>query len=64
MVDYGGYSLLPDHAAENPAEFFAAITEVFFEQPRLMQRKHAELYELLAEFYGQDPARRFRRVTG
>ena len=63
-VDYGGYALLPGYGAENPAEFFACSTEVFFEQPRLMQRKHAELYELLCAFYAQDPVTRFRRVTG
>jgi len=30
-------------------------TECFFEKPRQLKRKHAELYAELAEFYRQDP---------
>jgi len=49
-------SLLRDYAATNEAEFFAVATEVFFEQPEQMKEKHPELYALLVEAYGQDPA--------
>jgi len=47
--------LLRDYAATNEAEFFAVATEVFFEQPRLMQRVAPDLYRELKRFYG-DPA--------
>ena len=47
---------LRDYAATNPAEFFAVVTEHFFEQPRQLQRRHPELYEQFKAFYHQDPA--------
>lgn len=46
------------YGATNPAEFFAVITEVFFEQSRAMKQRHPELYQELALFYRQDPAAR------
>jgi len=45
------------YGATNPAEFFAVLTEMFFEKPRALERRHAELYAQLADFYKQDPAR-------
>jgi Mlc titration factor MtfA (ptsG expression regulator) len=47
---------LDAYGATNPAEFFAVVTEAFFEKPRALQAKHAALYAELAEFYRQDPA--------
>ena len=44
------------YGATNPAEFFAVVTEMFFEKPRALKRKHAELYAELVGFYQQDPA--------
>ena len=44
------------YGATNPAEFFAVITECFFEKPRKLQRKHPALYDQLKSFYHQDPA--------
>jgi MtfA peptidase len=44
------------YGATNPAEFFAVVTEMFFEKPRALKRRHAELYAELAAFYRQDPA--------
>ena len=49
---------LRDYAATNPAEFFAVVTEHFFEQPRQLRRRHPELYEQFKAFYRQDPAGR------
>jgi MtfA peptidase len=46
------------YGATNPAEFFAVVTEMFFEKPRAMRRRHPALYEELAAFYKQDPAAR------
>jgi Mlc titration factor MtfA (ptsG expression regulator) len=45
------------YGATNPAEFFAVLTEMFFEKPQALERRHAELYAQLADFYKQDPAR-------
>lgn len=52
----GKPTLLDCYGATNPAEFFAVATEVFFEQPRDLRRKHEGLYERLKAFYLQDPA--------
>lgn len=51
-----GRSLLRQYAATNEAEFFAVATEAFFERPWALRKRHPELYALLAETYGQDPA--------
>jgi Mlc titration factor MtfA (ptsG expression regulator) len=44
------------YGATNPAEFFAVVTEAFFETPRQLRAKHPDLYEQLKAFYRQDPA--------
>jgi Mlc titration factor MtfA (ptsG expression regulator) len=44
------------YGATSPAEFFAVATEIFFEKPRQLRSKHAELYAQLRDFYRQDPA--------
>ena len=51
-------TLLDKYGATSPAEFFAVATELFFEKPRQMRKRHTELYGLLAEYYRQDPAER------
>jgi Mlc titration factor MtfA (ptsG expression regulator) len=51
----GRATLLDQYGAENQAEFFAVATECFFEQPHALQRRHPELYDLLRNFYRQDP---------
>ncbi len=51
--------LIDAYGATNPAEFFAVVTELFFEKPVALQKLHPALYEQLAAFYQQDPAKRF-----
>jgi MtfA peptidase len=53
--DAGEATLLDDYGATNPAEFFAVITEAFFERPRALRKKHPRMYEQLQRFYKQDP---------
>ena len=53
----GRATVLDDYGATDPAEFFAVATECFFEKPRVLQKRHPELYEELKTFYRQDPAR-------
>jgi hypothetical protein len=48
-------SLLREYGATNPAEFFAVATEVFFEKPHQMKKKHPELFAELKSFYTVDP---------
>lgn len=44
------------YGATNPAEFFAVVTEAFFERPDVLRQRHPALYEELRTFYRQDPA--------
>jgi Mlc titration factor MtfA (ptsG expression regulator) len=48
--------LIDLYATTNPAEFFAVVTEVFFERPRELRARYPELYEQLRGYYQQDPA--------
>lgn len=50
-------SLINPYAATHPAEFFAVLTEVFFEQPRRLSEGYPDLYDQLRGYYRQDPAR-------
>jgi len=47
------------YGTTSPAEFFAVVTETFFEKPKQLRRRHPALYEQLQLFYQQDPATRF-----
>jgi Mlc titration factor MtfA (ptsG expression regulator) len=49
---------LRGYAAVTPAEFFAVATEVFFDLPHRLRDERPELYEVLGDFYNQDPGRR------
>ena len=51
----GRRTVMDSYGATNPAEFFAVATETFFEKPKQMKKKHAELYEELKQYYKTDP---------
>ncbi|NQV22730.1 MAG: zinc-dependent peptidase [Rhodopirellula sp.] len=53
--DRGHHALLDCYAAKNEAEFFAVLTESFFEQPRTLERHAADAYNLLVDFFHLDP---------
>jgi len=57
-VERGRRAFLDEYAAESPAEFFAVVTEYFFEVPGGLRARHPDLYRLLQAYYGQDPAAR------
>ncbi len=48
------------YAASSPAEFFAVSSEVFFERPDVLRHHYAAVYELLRQYYQQDPLTRLR----
>lgn len=54
------YADLPidPYASENPAEFFAVMSEAFFETPDLVREDYPKAYEQLRLFYKQDPLAR------
>ncbi|MEO7263877.1 MAG: M90 family metallopeptidase [Ferruginibacter sp.] len=45
------------YGATNEAEFFAVVSEYFFERPELLQEKHPELYELLKKIFRSLPGK-------
>jgi MtfA peptidase len=53
-----GPRVLDCYGTTSLAEFFAVATETFFQQPELMRRRHAELYQAFCDYYRQDPAER------
>lgn len=62
-ADAGRATLLDHYGATNAAEFFAVATECFFEKSTQMRTRHASLYEVLRDYYQQDPAARRAAAT-
>ena len=52
--EWGKYKLLGSYAATNEAEFFAVVSERFFESPESLQKHFPELYAELKDFYKID----------
>ncbi len=42
------------YALTNDAEFFSVVSEYFFERPKLLKKKHSELYRQLNHIYSPD----------
>lgn len=57
-VDHGIDIGINSYGATNPGEFFAVLSEYFFELPALLQHHYPALYPLLSQFYRQDPLQR------
>ncbi|WP_228273802.1 M90 family metallopeptidase [Rhodocyclus tenuis] len=49
---------LDPYGAESPAEFFAVMSEAFFETPALLSERFPGLYRLFTAFYRQNPLTR------
>ncbi len=54
------HPLLDQYGATNPAEFFAVVTEYFFERPEQLKMRHPDLYRQFRDFYTLDPASMMR----
>lgn len=48
------------YGATNEMEFFSVASEYFFERPKLLEKKHPELYQKLEHIFKQDMAERFK----
>lgn len=55
---YEGRSDINPYGGTNRVEFFSVASEYFFERPKLLERKHPALYELLESIFKQDMASR------
>ena len=65
-LESGRPHLIDEYGATSPAEFFAVVTELFFEAPVELKRHHPELYAQLQRYYHQDPEARLsdRQLPG
>ncbi len=54
--------VLRAYAGTNPSEFFAVVTEAFFDAPVALREHKPVLYDVLQRFYRQDPAARVSRL--
>jgi MtfA peptidase len=50
------------YGATNEQEFFAVVSEYFFQRPDLLKIKHPDLYKLLNKVFRQEPDYRFNRL--
>jgi Mlc titration factor MtfA (ptsG expression regulator) len=55
-AERGEHTFMDEYGATDEAEFFAVATEHFFEAPRALRTGAPQLYEVLRDFYRQDPA--------
>jgi len=55
---YDGESDINPYGGTNRAEFFSVVSEYFFERPKLLERNHPELYDLLKRVFKQDMSSR------
>jgi len=51
------------YAATSPAEFFAVLSEVFFERPDIIWQYYADVYQQLRLYYLQDPLTRLDKIN-
>lgn len=56
-VSRGQESLIDSYGATNPAEFFAVVTEVFYERPHELYAQSPDLFDALQDYYRVDPRR-------
>jgi Mlc titration factor MtfA (ptsG expression regulator) len=57
-VDAGEDTAIDPYASSAPAEFFAVLTELFFELPGLLHDEYPTVYRQLQQFYRQHPLAR------
>jgi Mlc titration factor MtfA (ptsG expression regulator) len=56
--DAGEDTAIDPYATTDPGEFFAVLTEVFFETPHLLDSEYPAIYRQLQQFYRQHPLAR------
>lgn len=62
-VDSGRKTVIDPYAAEHPSEFFAVLSESFFEIPAVVAAEYPRLYDLLRRYYRQDPLARSTKAA-
>ena len=59
-----GRSHVRKYAYTNEAEYFAVLTEYFFEAPRVLQRKNPQMYQMLQGMFRQDTRSFLSKAVG
>lgn len=54
-LEAGRSTVLDAYGSSNEAEFFAVLSEAFFEDSAALQQSHGQLYQLLSVYYQTDP---------
>jgi len=62
-IDSGEETIIDPYASDAPAEFFAVLSENFFELPDRVDREYPALYALLRSYYRQDPLSRLTKAS-
>ena len=57
-VDADEDTAIDPYATTDPAEFFAVLTEAFFETPNILHTEYPAIYRQLRQFYRQNPLAR------
>jgi Mlc titration factor MtfA (ptsG expression regulator) len=57
-VEAGEDTVLDPYASEAPAEFFAVLTEVFFETPVILADTYPDVYQQMQLYFRQHPISR------
>ncbi len=57
-----GHSDIDPYGLTNEGEFFAIVSEYFFENPDKMKLKHPDLYAMLERVFRQDPQARVKKA--
>ncbi len=63
-VDGGEDTVIDPYASESPGEFFAVMSEAFFELPDVVEDEYPAVYEQFRQFYRQDPVARLPALAG
>ena len=62
-VDAGVDTAIDPYAGENPGEFFAVLSELFFEMPEIIVAEYPAVYEQLKAYYRQDTFTRLSHAS-
>ena len=62
-LDVGADTAIDPYAASDPAEFFAVLSEVFFETPAVLHHEYPAVYQQMRLFYRQHPLARLSETS-
>ncbi len=64
QLRHGRHGLIDEYGATHPAEFFAVVTELFYQRPGAMAGAYPELFKVLGDYYRVDPREWREDATG